>query len=111
LTVDDGVDHGVEGEMPRRSEWAPGLRMAKHDMQELMADHGLDVLVRPAVFVEEPEIYKKPRAVHASHGQRGHGRREDDVEDLQYRADGEGVLIDELYDEISEPIFGDGRHA
>ncbi len=111
LTVDDGVDHGVEGEVPCRREGTPRLRVAKHDVQELVADHGLDVLVRPAVEVEELEVHQEPRPVRASHGQSGHGRREDDIEDLQDGPDSEGILVDEFDDDVPEPLFCDGCHA
>src|SRR5665647_2338973 len=111
LAVDDGVDHGVEGEMPRQGEAALFLRVAEYNVEELVADDGLDLLVRPAVLPEEIEVHEEPRPPLAGHGESGHGRREDDIEDLEQRADGERILVDELHDEVPESFFGDRVHA
>ena len=51
--MDDGIDHRVEREVARRCQRALVLRVAEEDVQELVADHGLDVIVGGAVLFNE----------------------------------------------------------
>jgi uncharacterized ParB-like nuclease family protein len=58
--------------------------------------NGLDVLLGPAVFAYKGEIHQQARSRLARDRQRCHRVRELHAEQLQYRANSERILVDQL---------------
>jgi hypothetical protein len=108
LSVDDRVDHRVEREVPRWRQLALERRVPEQDVQELMAQHGLDVLRRAAVFADEAEVDQQPGPLLVRHRERRHRVGELDRQDLEYRADRERVLVDQL---LQQATHFEGIHA
>ena len=104
--MDDGIDHRVERKVARWCQWALVLRVAEQDVQELVTDHGLDVVVGNAVLFHESQIDEQPRPRLARDRQSRHAFSVLDLQDFQYGANGERVLVDELGDQRPEALRG-----
>ena len=104
--MDDGIDHRVERKVARRCQRALVLRVAEQDVQELVADHGLDVVVGGAVLFHERQIDEQPRPLLARDRHGRHALGELDLQDFQYGANGERVLVDELGEQRAEALRG-----
>ena len=105
--MDDGVDHGVQRQVLGQRERAGALGVAQQHVQELVADHGLHVGLGGAVLAQEVRVHQQPGSIATAHRECRHLRGEHDIEDLQQRAAGEGILVDELGHEGAEPRFAD----
>ena len=106
--MDDGVHHRVEGEVQLRRELLEALGVGEEHVQELVAEHRLDLRVGLAVAGHEVEVHEQPRPRLASDGEGGHLVGELDRGDLQDGPDREGVLVHDLLEDGLQIL---GRHA
>ena len=94
----------IEGDVARRGQGTLVLRVTEENVEELVAEHSLDVIVAKAVFLDEGQIDEEPGPLLARHR---HGRNafgELDRGDLQDRANSEWVLIDEFAQNHAEAL-------
>ena len=94
--MNDRVDHRIHRDVVGGCERRETFGVPKQHVQKLVAHNGLDVRFRAALRVDERQIHEEARPRLAGDGKRRYGVGELDRQDLQHRADGKRVLLDQF---------------